>query len=57
MCACKGIQGGRRKENGCGGMQLKMVITCMKAKASAVGSLTSSLVLWSGRWWYPAGVC
>lgn len=30
-------------------MQLKMVITCVKAKASAVGNLTSSLVLWSGR--------
>lgn len=29
-------------------MQLKVVITYVKAKASPVGNLTSSLVLWSG---------
>lgn len=47
MCLQR-IQGGKRKENGYGGMQLKMVINCVKAKASPDGNLTSSLVLWSG---------
>lgn len=38
-------------------MQLKVVITGVKGKARGVGNPISSFMLWSGRWWYPTGVC